>query len=339
MNMYLSILFSFISLSAFASQRIDYANIYADTLIEQFDKEVENSLPGDMSFLTSATYLKLIAVREFIEHSGEKATPVKNGSLLFARDADLYADIQNVVNSDAERLSLVRKRTNRRNNNNVLYPSATGAGNITGNTFPRKVWSLTFDDGPHATRTTKIVDLLIENGMQATFFVLAKKTKKLLRAVDYVLSNGMELALHSYNHLDLSKQSAAKIEYEVLQAKKDIEAEFRTPLTLFRLPYGAGMRKSSLRKQIADYKLIHVFWNVDTLDWKDKNPKSIFKRTVAQMKRTPKNSGVILFHDIHAQTVKASEMVMKYLNDNAYQVCTVGEMVKYHNGETQYCLN
>ena len=57
------------------------------------------------------------------------------------------------------------------------------------------------------------------------------------------------------------------------------------------------------------------------------------------MSKTPNKSGVILFHDIHAQTVIASEKIMQYLNDEQKKVCTVGEIIDFINQEPQTCLN
>ena len=74
------------------------------------------------------------------------------------------------------------------------------------------------------------------------------------------------------------------------------------------------------------------------LDWKDKNPQSIYNRTVKQMNRSPKNSGIILFHDIHAQTVIASQLVLNYLLENEYKVCPVGEVVNHLNGLNSPCV-
>ena len=56
--------------------------------------------------------------------------------------------------------------------------------------------------------------------------------------------------------------------------------------------------------------MIHVFWNVDSLDWKDKNPETILARVKKAMAAEKK--GIILFHDIHPQSVEASKLVLKW---------------------------
>ena len=53
-------------------------------------------------------------------------------------------------------------------------------------------------------------------------------------------------------------------------------------------------------------------WNVDSLDWRDKNPQTIYNRVAKQMRA--QSGGVILFHDIHSQSVKASQILMSEMS-------------------------
>lgn len=325
------------SSSIFAGEENFYANLYADQLIKEFDKSLDNAILYK-NLIENPIYAKIQAAREYIEHNGG-ASKYNKYSLLKILDSEKYNEIVDVI--DKNSLTILQKHLkikNREEANGLLYPSTTRAGNVTGNTFPKKVWSLTFDDGPRSKRTETIVDNLEKHNMKASFFMLMSQAKVNTRSVDYVVANDMEVALHSYNHKDLNKASAATMDYEIGSALTELEALSNQDINLFRLPYGSGLRNKLLRKKIADNKLIHIFWNVDTLDWKDKNPKTIYERTLKQMKASPKNSGIILFHDIHAQTVIASELVMKYLNDSRKTVCTVGETIKFINGIHQNCI-
>jgi len=83
--------------------------------------------------------------------------------------------------------------------------------------------------------------------------------------------------------------------------------------------------------------MLHVFWNVDTLDWQDKNPQSIFNRAVKQMSGTKNNAGVILFHDIHRQTVTASALLMDHLKKTNAKVCTVQGIINQINKDLSSC--
>ena len=329
------------------SQKIHVANIFADQLIEKFDKELKEktilSQSGqDNSILKSSTYAQLISAREYIEHLGGEFSDFGRKSLLEVVDADLYNKTVNEIVRGSHKVSEHQKniqlKEQEKESELVLFPSISSAGNVTGNTFPQNVWSLTFDDGPHFSRTKDVVDNLYQHNMRASFFVLMKQANKYPEAIDNIINSNMELALHSYNHLDLNKADLKTIDYEVSQSKVELEEQTGKEIKIFRLPYGSGMRNGPLRKKIAQNKLVHIFWNVDTLDWKDKDPKSIFARTKLQMELTPKKSGIILFHDVHGQSVIASELVMNYLNIENKKVCVVGDVINYINGTEQTCL-
>jgi peptidoglycan/xylan/chitin deacetylase (PgdA/CDA1 family) len=320
------------------SQENIYANVYADFLIEQFDDELDTSSRGS-SFLTSDTYAKILAAREYIEHTDGHTHSYKSSSVLLVNDSLKYGQVVSIIDSMAVSISNTQKKMKSFNNSrSILYPSLGGTGNVTGNTFPKNVWSLTFDDGPRSGRTQTIVDNLYSYGFEASFFMLTSQALRNTKTVDYVLDHNMELALHSYTHKNLVKVSGKVLDYEIGTAKTELEKLGNRGISLFRLPFGSGTRNQVIRNKIAKLGMIHIFWNVDTLDWKDKDPKSIYDRTVKQMNLTPKKSGIILFHDIHAQTVIASEMVMKYLSDENKKVCTVGEVISYINGTEQSCL-
>ncbi|MBA2403595.1 MAG: polysaccharide deacetylase family protein, partial [Bdellovibrionales bacterium] len=148
---------------------------------------------------------------------------------------------------------------------------------------------------------------------------------------------GHDLASHSYDHAQLTKVGPAALEKQIGGSKKIIEAKLGKPVKLFRLPYGAGVSVASVRAKIAEHGMVHVFWNVDTLDWQDKNPTSIFNRTVKQMNASAKNNGVVLFHDIHAQSVTASTMLMDYFIKQKINVCTVQAVVDQLNQGLASC--
>ena len=120
-------------------------------------------------------------------------------------------------------------------------------------------------------------------------------------------------------------------QHEIIDASNEFGTLLNEKAEFFRLPYGAGVSVPEIREMIASQNMIHVFWNVDTLDWQDKNPKTIYTRALKQMNALGR--GVILFHDIHPQSVIASEMVMGYLKDPANNIRTVTlpEIIKEMN--------
>lgn len=332
----LSLIFIFTSIAQ-ANTNAIYANIYADFLIDEFDKSLAEGRGENI--LYSQLYSRILAARNYIENNG-KILPTKSISVVQLIDSKKYEEIRSEIDNMAEEILLFQKRLKEKTleSNLVVYPSIGPDGNLTGNTFPENVWSLTFDDGPREERTEVVVDNLYLYNFRASFFMLMRQVNKFPKSAQYVIDHHMDLALHSYNHLDLNKESKDVMSYEVKSALSELEDFSKRKVKLFRLPYGSGMRNKVLRKMIQDANLVHVFWNVDSLDWKDKDPESVFKRVVAQMHLTPKKSGIILFHDIHAQTLIASKLVMEYLKNENKTVCTVGDVVSYFNGVFQDCL-
>jgi peptidoglycan/xylan/chitin deacetylase (PgdA/CDA1 family) len=325
-------------------QEILYANIYADALIEEFDRKLDlKHFMQDKaeSILYDETYARLLSARSYLESSGDSARAFikEKQSFLKIQDSNLYIKVIREINKNAIVIKKEQRHLrNREKSASVIYPSISEAGNVTGNTFPKNVWTLTFDDGPRPKSTKAIVDNLYRRNINATFYMLTAEAKKYQSEAFNVKDSGMTIALHSYSHPDLSKATDTSLAYQITQAKKDLENLMDVKVTTFRLPYGAGVRNSKIRSLIAKNNMVHIFWNVDTLDWKDKDPESILARTKKQMSLSPKNSGVILFHDIHATTVKASELTMDYILDAGNKICTVEEVINHINGKKEDCL-
>lgn len=336
----LFISFAFAKDASQASKSV-LANIYADQLIAQFDQElkVDGMFYKNSHPLLSETYAKLLAAREYIKNSGEGFISYGTKSLTQVIDAKAYANVVFEINQSAKQVQLIQETINKNKSHDLVhYPSFGASGNITGNTFPTNVWSLTYDDGPHKTRTNEVVDELYRAGVKGTFFVLLPLARRNPKVMDAMIAANMEVAHHTYHHFNLTKVSDEVLEYEVKGSLEELKDEFNLNVSLFRVPFGAGTRDTKVRQKIIDANLIHIFWNVDTLDWKDKDPQSIFQRAKLQMERTPNKSGIILFHDIHSQSVKASKLVLDYLIAEDKTICSVGEVIKWFNNVPQSCL-
>lgn len=218
-----------------------------------------------------------------------------------------------------------------------IYPDAGPNGNITGRTFPLNTWAITYDDGPHPSRTSEIVETFKSYNAKATFFWLAENIKKFVGTVNKVQTVGMPIESHSYTHANIPTLSAAAQRHEMHDAFELTNTYLQTPIRFFRLPYGSGVNVPSIRQQIAAENLVHVFWNVDTLDWQDKSPASIMERVKKQMALEKK--GIILFHDIHQQSVDTAKLLLAYIQNNnqtnpvnAIRLVTIPEIVDEING-------
>ncbi|MBX7231534.1 MAG: polysaccharide deacetylase family protein [Bdellovibrionales bacterium] len=191
-------------------------------------------------------------------------------------------------------------------------PDSGPSGNVNGNKFPNKVWALTLDDGPHPTHTMEMVAAMNSGNISGTFFWLSKNIENYPKiALSNEISDRHVRASHSYSHANIPKLNDMGQEKEITGAVDIFNKIVKTKPRFFRCPYGAcDPNDSNIRKKIAANNLVHVFWNVDSLDWQDKNPNTIFERILKQMKLS--NHGIILVHDIHPQSVKAVQKLAEY---------------------------
>ncbi len=222
-----------------------------------------------------------------------------------------------------------------------IYPSETEAGNVTGFEYPDKTWSLTFDDGPDITNTPKVLQTLISHDLKATFFIVGNSLNIWPQISEQVKKENMEMASHSYTHMALSQATAEQLQKEVKGAKDLIEKKLSVDVHLMRLPYGDAVYNILVRRELAKNHLIHVYWNIDSIDWNDPNPDSVFlrvKNTIEAMIRSgKKDAGIILFHDRKAVTAKASGMVMDYLKSRQVSICPIGRVIEQINTHSSSC--
>ncbi len=234
----------------------------------------------------------------------------------------------NSIQVDLKNMKLEKFKFQGRNPDSNFYEPSVGVkGNMFGLRFPIGAFALTFDDGPHELFTRPVVDYLKEKNIQATWFLVANEASLNPDIGDYIIGSGMELAAHSLSHLnmldpDIDEREKKK---EVYVGVSTLESLFDRQISYYRFPYGNGLRNDKYRSWLVDKNLIHVHWNVDSLDWKDSNPKSILARVKAQMKRQKR--GVLLFHDTGPAVI---EVVKRLVEENplAARYCSVGNVLK-----------
>jgi peptidoglycan/xylan/chitin deacetylase (PgdA/CDA1 family) len=250
-------------------------------------------------------------------------------------EIEINDEINQQIESSSEKMKLIEQSGREPQSEPKFFASTGPNGNVMGLVFPKNVWALTFDDGPNPKHTPTILENLEKSGVKATFFWLAENVVRYQSVVDLVGQKGMTRANHSWSHPQLPKLDAAGLQKEIVQSSQIESKSFGEKVKFFRCPYGAGNSVPRIRQMIADLDMIHVFWNVDSLDWQDKDPDSIVARVKKQMQANGR--GVVLFHDIHPQSVAASKKLVEWSNtlkgtDNAIRWVTLPEIVDEMNG-------
>ena len=197
---------------------------------------------------------------------------------------------------------------------------------VDGSGLPPKTLVITFDDGPHPRYTQRVLDILERFHIHSVFFELGEHLGRFeasgalqpshLAAVSRaVRSRGNLVGNHTFTHPFLPKLPAARIADEIGLTSTAVEQVDATQPAVFRPPYGAF---NDLVLGDAHARTMHVMlWNIDSQDWADPVPKSVANRVIAEARA--KGRGVILFHDIHSQSVEALPLVIETLQADGFR--------------------
>lgn len=183
-----------------------------------------------------------------------------------------------------------------------------------------KAVALTFDDGPSRANDGKIVEILQKYGAHATFFVLGDRARVDGDILQMYLAAGCEIGSHSWNHPQLSKMKWNRVERQLAKTNKMVsKLTGGYQIRLLRPPYGSISK--TMRKKL---DMPMILWSLDTLDWKTRNTKKIFR----EVRREVKDGDIILMHDIYNTTAEAVEKIVPWLQKKGYDILTVSELME-----------
>ena len=182
--------------------------------------------------------------------------------------------------------------------------------------------AMTFDDGPSAKLTPKLLDLLAEHHIKATFFLVGENAAENPEIVAREAREGHEVANHSWSHPNLAKMSDDAVRGQLRRTDEAIENAIGERPTLMRPPYGSiTAREKKWINQEFGYKI--VLWDVDPLDWRRPGPKVVCNRIV----KNTRAGSIVLAHDIHPGTIEAMPCVLKELEEKGFKFVTVSELI------------
>ncbi len=184
--------------------------------------------------------------------------------------------------------------------------------------------AITFDDGPHPEFTPRLLDILKEANIKATFFLVGKCVVTYPDIVKRMVDEGHEVANHSWSHPLLTSLSQAGVDSQMRRTHDAIIKACGVTPTLCRPPYGAS-RLTQRKRLHEELGYLSILWDVDPLDWQ--SPRSLHKvhdRVLAQTRA----GSIILCHDIHETTVDAMPTTLAELKARGFQFMTVTELIQ-----------
>lgn len=149
----------------------------------------------------------------------------------------------------------------------------------------KKVVLLTFDDGPKEKEMLEgLLDTLDKHEAKAIFFVNGYRVKSNPDLLKLIHDRGQIIGNHSWDHIDLKKESADSARKQVEDVQQIVEETIGESPRFFRPPFGSG--NDTLHSIVKENDMIYMTWSNGSLDWdaKFKNkPEGVIQNVMDQL--------------------------------------------------------
>ncbi len=179
---------------------------------------------------------------------------------------------------------------------------------------------LTFDDGPHETVTPRLLEVLKDQGVRATFFVRGDRAILRPAILRRIIADGHLLGHHSWSHTKPGQTSALRLLAEVRRTREWLRLQLGADSPWFRPPYG----KVSIAKVLGLWAtgLTVALWNVDPGDVFRSHPKELLDWFTAN---PPRSGDVVLLHDTSAVTLEALPALIAMIRGAGLELTTLDQ--------------
>jgi peptidoglycan-N-acetylglucosamine deacetylase len=199
----------------------------------------------------------------------------------------------------------------------------------------QKVIALTFDDGPWPEYTAKVLNILRENNIKATFFVVGQMLRNYPELGKQIVAEGHVIGNHTWHHwYHFFNQQAAAFE---IDRTSDLIYELTgAKTTLFRPP--GGMLHNGLAAYAKGKKYTVVMWSADPVDYKSPSASVLTNKVLKQ--GSP--GGIVLMHDgggNRSHTVTALPQIISKFKQQGYRFVTVPELFELQEKNEKMIAN
>jgi peptidoglycan/xylan/chitin deacetylase (PgdA/CDA1 family) len=182
-----------------------------------------------------------------------------------------------------------------------------------------KTIALTIDDGPNATYTPQVLNLLQKYKVKATFSMIGTSVVADPGLAREVADAGHKVINHTWTHANLPGLTSSQLTVQIDKANDEIEAAIRQRLDMFRAPYGAW--STAVLERCQQMKLTPLDWSVDPQDWARPGTNKI----ISNIMKNTRTGSIILEHDgggNRSQTVAALTVAIPELLAAGYRFRT-----------------
>ncbi len=190
-----------------------------------------------------------------------------------------------------------------------------------------KVCSISFDAAWGNEQTQTLLDILDENEVKTTFFLVGEWVDKYPESVKEIDARGHDVGNHSNTHAHMTQISREEQQSEITQCNEKITAITGKEVTLFRPPYGEY--DNSVVEVCNGLSMYCTQWNIDSLDWKDPTPQDMVSRIESKLCE----GSIILLHNGAKNTPEALPLIIEAIKAQGYKIVPISELLpkgEYH---------
>lgn len=216
--------------------------------------------------------------------------------------------------------------------------------------LPTNFIALTFDDVPDWNHTARVLDVLKQKSVPATFFINTynwsdvANEKPMQDVIRRMAQEGHEIGNHTARHRHLGELTAAEVENEITTVERlaaDILGPFAPPLTLLRAPFGEPYQNHNPNAPTAAFQTVapvvarhgvHIGWAMDSLDYACPDADCVYDNVMDRIDQGA--YGIILMHAVYAATAEALPRLIDTLRARGFVLGTVEDAVKARYGAT-----
>ena len=183
-----------------------------------------------------------------------------------------------------------------------------------------KVVALTFDDGPDPNFTPKVLDVLAQYQVPATFFMLGWEAAASPDLVRRIAAAGDGVGNHTWNHRDLTRLDEAGMAVQVDRTEALLSSETGWTVTCIRPPQ--GHENPGVVRRLSERGLTTVLWSADTRDWTRPGTDTIVRRALADL--SP--GTIVLLHDgggDRGETLAALPRIIESVRSQGYRLVPI----------------
>lgn len=186
--------------------------------------------------------------------------------------------------------------------------------------MPDKYVALTFDDGPNTNTMVEVLDILAQENVKATFYVIGSLINEPTgEVIKRAYEEGHEIGNHSKSHQDMTSMDADTLRDEIDFVQVKVEELTGKKPTTFRPPYIA------INQLMHDTIELPFIVGVDSRDW---DPNATGQDRYNNVVRGAQDGAIFLMHCMtgNSETVKVLPAIIKELRNQGYGFVTVSEL-------------